>query len=64
MGLMAVLAQDGQREEQRWALGELLPALGYLELWLALAHVPNRLAPIPSLSRISYLQSSPCTPGP
>lgn len=44
MGLMAVLAQDGQR----WARSELLPALGCLALRLALAHVLNRLAPLPS----------------
>lgn len=52
MGLMAVLAQDGQTEGQRWVQGELLPSSGCLELQLALACVPNRLPSIPSHSRI------------
>lgn len=59
MGLMAVLAHDGQREGQGWAQGELLPPSGCVELWLPPAHVPNRLPSIPRPSRISYLRLLP-----
>lgn len=45
MGWMAVLAQDGPREGQRWAGGELSLALGCLELQLPPAHVRNKACP-------------------